>query len=65
MKNKLILDCFLKVNTSNREAVIFIKANPPGHELSAIYLGHYRVDIKRHLHKEMKGIDRLVRKLID
>ena len=33
-------------------------------ELTATRLGRYRVEIKKHLHKEMKEIDGLVKRLI-
>lgn len=38
--------------------------NPPKKELSAIHLGKLRVDIKKHLSKEMEEIDKLVSKII-
>jgi hypothetical protein len=50
--------------TAHKKAAEFIEVNPPQHELSATRLGRYRVDIKKHLHKEMKEIDKLVKKLI-
>ncbi len=43
---------------------IFLKFNPPKHELSAVHLGRYRVEIKKHLNKEMKEIDKLVKRII-
>ncbi|MBU0475565.1 MAG: N-6 DNA methylase [Bacteroidetes bacterium] len=50
--------------TAHENAALFIKANPPEHELSAVRLGRYRVDIKKYLQKEMKEIDKLVKKVI-
>jgi len=50
--------------TAHKKAAEFIEVNPPQHELSATRLGRYRVDIKKHLHKEMKEIDRLVKKIL-
>ncbi len=50
--------------TAHKKAAIFIEENPPQHELSATRLGRYRVDIKKHLHKELKEIDKIVKKLL-
>lgn len=41
----------------------FLQDNPPQQELSPLHLGRLRVAIKNHLSKEMKEIDRLVKKL--
>lgn len=42
----------------------FLKINPPKQELSAIFLGKLRRDIKNHLKEEMNKIDKLVKKVI-
>lgn len=65
MKNKLIIDNLHKVTTANKEAAIIIQETPPQHELTAVRLGRYRVDIKKHLLKELKEIDRLVKRLVE
>ena len=49
---------------AHEKAAKFIEENPPQNELTATRLGRYRVDIKKHLHKEMKEIDKLVKKLV-
>jgi len=50
--------------TAHEKAAKFIEENLPQNELTATRLGRYRVDIKKHLHKEMKEIDRLVKGLV-
>ena len=42
----------------------FLEANPPKQELSAIFLGKLRRDIKNHLKEEMYEIDKLVKKIL-
>ena len=64
MKNKLILEYFNKIKNANKEAAKFINENSEQHELTATRLGCYRVEIKKHLHKEMKKIDKLVKRLV-
>ena len=50
--------------TAHEKAAKFIEENLPQNELTATRLGRYRVDIKKHLHKEMKEIDGLVKRLV-
>jgi type I restriction-modification system DNA methylase subunit len=49
---------------AHQKATEFLRANPPGHELSAMRLGRMRVDIKKHIEAEMKEIDGLVEKIV-
>ncbi len=49
---------------AHKKAAQYIKDNPPQKELTAIHLGRLRVEIKKHLSAEMKGIDKIVKKLI-
>ena len=50
--------------TAHEKAERYTLENPPEHELTAIRLGRYRLEIKKHLRKEMKEIDGLVKKVI-
>lgn len=43
----------------------YVEANLPKQELSAIHLGGYRVEIKKHLKEELKEIDKLVGEMIN
>ncbi len=49
---------------AHQKAKEYIEANPPKQSLTANRLGRLRVAIKKHLSKEMKEIDRIVKKLI-
>jgi hypothetical protein len=50
---------------AHEKAKSYLIANPPKQELSAIFLGRLRTDIKKHLANEMKEIDELVKSFID
>ncbi|MBL1214687.1 MAG: N-6 DNA methylase [Ignavibacteriae bacterium] len=62
--DELHLRLALLSETAHKKAAEFIEVNPPQHELSATRLGRYRVEIKKHLHKELKEIDKLVKKIV-
>lgn len=49
---------------AHQKAKEYIEANPPKNSLTANRLGRIRVEIKKHLSKEMKEIDKIVKKLI-
>lgn len=49
---------------AHQKAKEYIEANPPKNSLTPNRLGRLRVEIKKHLSKEMKEIDRIVKKLI-
>lgn len=49
---------------AHEKAKAFLAANPPKQELSAIFLGRLRVEIKKHLREEMEGIDELVKEVV-
>ena len=49
---------------AHAKASAFLKASPPQHDLTPMRLGRLRLDIKKHLHNEMRDIDALVEKLI-
>ncbi len=49
---------------AHQKAKKYLEANPPKNSLTANRLGRLRVEIKKHLSKEMKEIDRIVKKLI-
>jgi len=49
---------------AHQKAKIYIESNPPKDSLTANRLGRLRVEIKKHLAKEMKEIDKIVKKLI-
>lgn len=50
--------------TAHEKAATYLAANPPQQELSAIYLGRLRGEIKKHLSNEIKEIDKLVKKVM-
>ena len=50
--------------TAHEKAAQYLIDNPPKKELTATRLGKLRVDIKKHLHEEMKEIDKLVKKVV-
>lgn len=49
---------------AHAKAKLYLEANPPQQDLSAIHLGRLRVAIKKHLSEEMKEIDKLVKKVV-
>ena len=63
-KNKNQLKLALLSEQAHAKAKAYIEANLPKHELSAVHLGRYRVEIKKHLKEEMEDIDRLVGEII-
>lgn len=62
--NETHLDLAELSKTAHEKAAQYIKVNPPQKELIATRLGKIRVDIKKHLHEEMKEIDKLVKKVV-
>jgi hypothetical protein len=50
--------------TAHEKTTKYLQDNPPQHELSAMHLGRLRVDIKKHLVKEIGEIDKLVKKVL-
>ena len=63
-KNKTHLKLALLGEQAHAKAKAYVEANLPKQELSAIHLGRYRVEIKKHLKEEMEGIDGLVGEMI-
>jgi hypothetical protein len=49
---------------AHEKAKAYIITNPPQQELSAIHLGRYRMEIKKHLKEELEEIDGLVGKVV-
>ncbi|MCB0747820.1 MAG: SAM-dependent DNA methyltransferase, partial [Ignavibacteriae bacterium] len=62
--NELHLTLAELSKTAHEKAEKYTIENSPQNELSATRLGRYRLEIKKHLHKEMTEIDVLVRKVI-
>jgi hypothetical protein len=52
------------VRTKSPKAKEYLEKNPPQKELSATRLGRLRIEIKKHLAKEMQAIDKLVERVI-
>lgn len=50
---------------AHEKAKIYIAANPSTKEIKGMVLGKLRVEIKKHLHKELQQIDEIVDKLLD
>ncbi|MCL1943043.1 MAG: N-6 DNA methylase [Candidatus Azobacteroides sp.] len=78
--HKKILDVYFpKFNNSDQQhlrlaewgkrcaekAKAFIEGNPPQNDLSAHFLGKLRVEIKKHLSRELAEIDKIVEKIMD
>ena len=63
-KNKTHLKLAASSEKAHKKAKKYITANLPKQELSAIHLGRYRMEIKKHLKEEMEGIDELVGEVI-
>lgn len=63
-KSKTHLKLALLSEQVHAKAKAYVEANLPKQELSAIHLGRYRVEIKKHLKEEMEGIDGLVGEMI-
>ena len=49
---------------AHQRAKEFLEKNPPQKELSATRLGRLRMEIKKHLAKEMQEIDKLIEKIL-
>lgn len=63
-KQKTHLKLALLSEQAHKKAKEYISANLPKQELSAIHLGRYRMEIKKHLKEELQGIDELVEEVI-
>jgi len=63
-KNKQHLQLAQLSEQAHTKAKEYLIANPPKQELSAIFLGRLRVEIKKHLKNEMREIDEVVKSLI-
>ena len=63
-KQKTHLKLALLSEQAHKKAKEYIAANLPKQELSAIHLGRYRMEIKKHLKEEMEKIDELVGEVI-
>jgi hypothetical protein len=63
-KNKKHLKLALLSEQAHAKAKAYLEANLPKQELSAIHLGRYRVELKKHLQEEMEGIDGLVEEMV-
>lgn len=64
-KKSAIHQQLAKLSEQAHEKVkIYLTTNPPKQELSAIFLGRLRTDIKKHLEDDLKKIDDLVKEII-
>jgi hypothetical protein len=63
-KNPIHIQLALLSGQAHTKAKEYLLANPPKQELSAIFLGRIRSDIKKHLSEELKAIDALVSQII-
>lgn len=63
-RNKMHLKIAALSEKAHEKARAYIATNPPQQELSAIHLGRYRIELKKHLKEELEEIDNLVEKLI-
>ncbi|MDE3183963.1 MAG: N-6 DNA methylase [Bacteroidota bacterium] len=63
-KQKTHVNLALLSEQAHAKAKAYVEANLPKQELSAIHLGRYRVEIKKHLKEEMDEIDGLVGEMI-
>ena len=63
-KNKIHKQLAQLSEQAHEKTKTYLIANPPKQELSAIFLGRLRTDIKKHLRDEMKEIDELVKEVI-
>ncbi len=62
--NQIHIQLAILSRTAHEKVSAYLLANPPQQELSAIHLGRLRTDIKKHVAKEMKEIDKLVKKVL-
>lgn len=63
-KSKMHLQLAQLSEQAHEKAKKYLIANPPKQELSAIFLGRLRTDVKKHLKEEMEKIDELVKDMI-
>jgi len=63
-KNKVHLKLAAVSEKAHEKAKAFLTTNPPQQELSAIHLGRYRMEIKKHLKEELEEIDGIVGEMI-
>ena len=63
-KNKKHIQLAQLSEQAHAKAKAYLIANPPKQELSAIFLGRLRVEIKNHLKEEMQKIDDVVKDVI-
>jgi methylase of polypeptide subunit release factors len=63
-KSKAHKQLALLSELAHKKIKIYLQDNPPKQELSAIFLGRLRTDIKKHLRDEIEGIDELVKEII-
>ncbi len=63
-KNKQHVQLAQISEQAHAKAKDYLIANPPKQELSAIFLGRLRVEIKKHLQEEMRQIDEVVKEII-
>lgn len=63
-KNKLHIELATLGKTCHKKANEYIVSNPPMDNLTPHTLGKIRVDIKKHLAKELENIDILVKKIM-
>ena len=63
-KNEIHLELAELSKKAHEKAEEYLISNPPKKELTAIHLGRLRLAIKRHLSKELKEIDKLVKKVV-
>lgn len=64
-KNKVHLKLAALSEQAHTKAKTYVKTNIPKQELSAVHLGRYRMEIKKHLEEEMEEIDELVGEMIN
>jgi hypothetical protein len=63
-KNKIHQKLARLSEQAHEKTKAYLTANPPKQELSAIFLGRLRTEIKKHLREEMDSIDELVKVII-
>jgi hypothetical protein len=62
-KNKLHLQLAQLSEQAHAKARVYLTSNPPKQELTSIFLGRLRVEIKKHLKEEMQVIDETVKEV--
>lgn len=63
-KNKVHQQLAMLSESAHRKVNMYLTANVPARDLTAIFLGRLRTDIKKHLKEEMNEIDELVRTIL-